>query len=136
MTLKKKALALILALGLAGLIAAGVAGIRYYHDNIKPPALAPRQVIEQYFEAIKRRDYQKAYSFVCLRHFRNSFNQFRDRVDTYSPDMTLEFTGETIDKNTAVVDLEVSVPMGFGLYKADGRMYLVRVKRDWKIITP
>jgi len=133
MTMKKKALALILALCL---VAAGVAGIQYYYDNVKLPELAPRQIIEQYFEAVKRKDYEQAYAHISRRHYHDSFNQFKDRLDMYSPDMRLEITGEIIENGTAIVEASVFIPMHFGSYTANTRMSLVRVKREWKIIHP
>jgi len=133
MAITKKVIALALALGL---IAAGAAGIQYYYDNIKLPDISPRQVFEQYFEAVKRKDYEKAYSFVSLQHFRYSFNQFKDRVDMYSPNMRLEILGEIIEKDAALIEAKTYIPMTFGLYASDTRMKLVRVKREWKIIHP
>jgi hypothetical protein len=130
---KHKASAIILALVLA---AAGVAGTRYYYDNVKPPEISPGQVIERYFEAVQRKDYATAYAFVSRRHYPDSFNQFKDRVDMYSPDMLLKITGETINDGAASVEARTFVPMLFGLYEADTRMSLVRVKREWKIIHP
>jgi hypothetical protein len=120
------------ALALLGCIAGGT----YYLDNIKPPAVPPRQVVERYFEALRERDYKKAYSFVSLAHFNGSYNQFVDRVGMYSPDMGLEITGENIEKETAAVHVAVSLSLPFGPYRADSDMDLVRVKREWKIIHP
>lgn len=133
MTVKKKAFTLLLALLL---VATGFAGFQYYYDNIKLPDLAPRQVTEAYFEAVKRKDYETAYTFVSRRHYPDSFNQFKDRVDMYSPKMRLEVAGEGITDDKAFVDARIFVPMTFGLYSAETRMNLVRVKREWKIIHP
>ncbi|MDR1241197.1 MAG: DUF4829 domain-containing protein [Deltaproteobacteria bacterium] len=131
--LKKKAVWTILFLLLAGI---GFAGSQYYLDNIKLPEVSPRQVVEQYFAAVKNRDYQKAYSLVSLRHYNNSYNQFIDRVSMYSPEMLLEIKGESIENDTAVVDARVVVPLQFGAYSSDSNMDLARVKREWKIIHP
>ena len=133
MTGKKKVIALLLTLALAS---AAAAGIRYYYDNIKPPDLSPREVFEQYFDAVKLKDYEKAFSFVSRRHFTYSFNQFKDRVDMYSPRMRLEITGETIENDLAVIEAKTYVPMTFGLYASDTRMKLIRIKREWKIMHP
>ncbi|MDR2161455.1 MAG: hypothetical protein LBO77_04865 [Desulfovibrio sp.] len=116
--------------------AAGFFGIRYYLDNIKMPAVPPRQVIAEYFAALKERDYKKAYEFISLRHYNNSYNQFIDRVSMYPQDMQLEIKDEAIEKDTAVVAAKIFVPMGFGPYISDANMDLVRVKRQWKIIHP
>ena len=132
-TVKKKAFTLLLALILA---AAGFAGIRYYYDNIKLPELAPRQVTEAYFEAVKHKDYEKAFAFVSRRHYPDSFSQFKDRVDMYAPEMRLEITGEDIENDMAFVDAKIFVPLTFGPYTAETRMTLVRVKREWQIIHP
>ena len=114
----------------------GVAGIRYYLDHVKLPAVSPRQVVAEYFEALRNKDYKRAYAFISLRHYNNSYNQFIDRAAMYSPEMQLEITGETIKDDTAVVDARVVVPMSFGLYSSDSNMDLVRVRREWKIIHP
>jgi hypothetical protein len=127
------------ALGIIGLVLTVIIGVmagRYYLDNIKLPELPPRQVVEQYFEALKNQEYKKAYDFVSLRHYNNTFNQFIDRVAMYSPQMRLEVTGESIDKDSAVVDTKVTVPLEFGSYSSNSNMDLVRVKREWKIIHP
>ena len=129
----KRAIRLIAALALA---AAAFTGIRYYYDHIKLPDLSPRQVTEAYFEAVKRKDYETAFAFVSRRHYPDSFSQFKDRVDMYSPEMLLEITGEVIADGTAIVDARIFVPMAFGPYTAETRMNLVRVKREWKIIHP
>jgi hypothetical protein len=133
MTPKKTALS---AAGLVLTAVIGIVAVRYYLDNIKLPEVSPRQVVEQYFEALKKQDYEKAYSFVSLRHYNNTFNQFIDRVAMYSPEMRLEVTGEIMDKDTAVVDTKVVVPLEFGSYSSDSNMDLVRVKREWKIVHP
>jgi hypothetical protein len=114
----------------------GFAGIRYYLDNIQLPAVSPRQVVEQYFAALKEKDYEKAYGLVSLRHYNNSYNQFIDRVSMYSPDMRLELKGESIENDRAVVEATVFLPLEFGPYISDAHMDLVRVKREWKIIHP
>ena len=133
MTVKKKAFTLLLALVLA---AAVFAGIRYYYDHIKLPDLSPRQVVEHYFAALMFMDYEKAYAFVSLRHYSDSFNQFKERVDMYSQEMRLEIVGEGIEGDMAFVDARIFVPMTFGPYTAETRMRLVREKREWKIIHP
>jgi hypothetical protein len=133
MTRRKKAALLVGCLLVA---AAVVGGVQYYLDNIKLPAVSPTQVVEDYFAALKSRDYKKAYGFVSLRHYNNSFNQFVDRVDMYAPDMHLEVTGESIAKDTAVVATRVLLPLEFGLYSSDSTMDLVRVQREWKIVHP
>lgn len=125
----KVALVVLLLLGCA-------AGGVYYLDHIKAPSVPPRQVIENYFAALRERDYQKAYSFVSLQHFNGSYNQFVDRAGMYSPDMRLEITGESIAEDTAAVHVNVSLTLPFGPYQADSDMDLVRVKREWKIIHP
>ncbi|MDR1489897.1 MAG: DUF4829 domain-containing protein [Desulfovibrio sp.] len=114
----------------------GIFGIRYYLDHVRLPEIAPRQVVAEYFEALKGKDYKKAYSFISLRHYNNSYNQFIDRVSMYSPEMQLEVAGETIKGDTAVVDARVVVPLQFGPYSSYSNMDLVRVKREWKIIHP
>lgn len=129
----KRAIRLILAFALA---VAGVAGVRYYYDHIKLPDQSPRQVIEAYFEAVKRKDYETAFVFVSRQHYPDSFNQFKDRLDMYSPEMGLEIVAENITDDTASVDAKIFVPMTFGPYTAETRMNLVRVKREWKIIHP
>ena len=131
MTAKKKALALALVITVAGF-----AGIRYYYDYVKPPETAPGQVIERYFEALKINDYEKAYALVSRVHYPDSFNQFVDRVNMYSPDMRLEIKGETVENDTAFVDIDIAVPMNSGIFTTLARMDLVRVKREWKIIHP
>jgi hypothetical protein len=118
------------------LVLAGIAGIRYYLDHIKLPDVSPRQVVAEYFEALKDKDYKKAYTLISLRHYNNSYNQFIDRVTMYSPEMQLDITGETIQDDTAVVDARIVVPLPFGPYASDSTMDLVRVKREWKIIHP
>jgi hypothetical protein len=118
------------------LVIMGVAGIQYYLDHIKLPAVSPRQVVEQYFEALKNKDYQRAYDLVSLRHYNNSYNQFIDRVSMYSPDMQLEVKGESITDDTALVETRVVLPLEFGPYSSDSNMDLVRIKREWKIIHP
>ena len=133
MTGKKKAFALLVALFLA---VAGYAGVRYYYDYVKLPEVSPRQVVEQYFAALTFEDYEKAYSFVSLRHYHDSFNQFKDRVDMYSPEMRLEILQEGIEDDTAFVDARIFVPMSFGPYTAETRMKLAREKREWKIVHP
>ncbi|MDR0239898.1 MAG: hypothetical protein LBI88_06685 [Deltaproteobacteria bacterium] len=133
MTTKKKAFTLLLAFILA---AAGYVGVQYYFDNIKLPDLSPRQVAEAYFEAVKRKDYAQAFAFVSRRHYFDSFNQFKDRVDMYSPEMRLEIVEEGIRDGTAFVDAKIFVPMAFGPYTSETRMNLVRAKREWKIIHP
>ncbi|MDR1685316.1 MAG: hypothetical protein LBR82_02545 [Desulfovibrio sp.] len=133
MTIGKKAT---LLLGCLLVAAAGVAGVQYWLDNIKLPAVSPTQVVEDYFSALKGRDYKKAYGFISLRHYNNSFNQFIDRAAMYAPDMHLEVTGENITKDTAVVATRVVVPLEFGLYSSDSSMDLVRVQREWKIVHP
>ena len=133
MTMKRKVCVLLLALFL---VSAGAAGARYYYDNIGLPPVSPRQVIERYFAALKLQDYEKAYALVSLRHYHDSFNQFMDRVNMYSPDMRLEIAGETIGQGTAFVEGRIFVPMAFGPYTADVRMDLARIKREWKIVHP
>jgi len=134
MTVKKKALALIIALVLAGV--GGWTGIQYYYDYLKPPKIAPKQVVEQYFEALKLESFEEAFAMVSHRHYPDSFNQFMDRVSMYSPDMRLEISGETMEDDMAFVEAHIVVPMRFGPYEADTHMTLVRVKREWKIIHP
>ncbi|MDR2726278.1 MAG: DUF4829 domain-containing protein [Candidatus Adiutrix sp.] len=131
--MKRKALALALALALA---AAGLAGRQYYLDHIKLPETGPSRVVERYFEAIKLKDYEKAYALVSRRHYPDSFNQFVDRVNMYSPDMSLTINGESLEENAAFVEIDIIVPMAFGPYAANTRMALARVKREWKIIHP
>jgi hypothetical protein len=133
MAAKKKAALLIICLILAG---SGYAGSQYYLDNIKLPDVSPRQVVEQYFAALKSEDYKKAYGFVSLRHYNNSYNQFIDRVEMYSPMMRLEVKGETIKDDMAVVDVTVTLPLAFGPYSSDSSMDLARDRREWKIIHP
>ncbi|MDR2076781.1 MAG: DUF4829 domain-containing protein [Desulfovibrio sp.] len=130
---KKKALAVV-CLILAGLL--GFFGTRYYLDNIKMPEVSPRQVVEDYFAALKAQDYDRAYGLISLRHYNNTINQFKDRVSMYSPEMELEIKDETITEDTAVVVVRVLVPLGFGPYISDTNMDLVRDKRVWKIIHP
>jgi hypothetical protein len=130
----KKTLLRLLCLLLVALL--GLAGIRYYLDNIKLPPVSPRQVVEEYFAALKGKDYKKAYGLISLRHYNNSYNQFIDRVSMYSPDMRLEFKGENIENDTAVVEATVFLPLEFGPYISDAHMDLVRIKREWKIIHP
>ncbi|MDR2669788.1 MAG: DUF4829 domain-containing protein [Desulfovibrio sp.] len=125
-----------LLLGCLLVAAAGVAGVQYYLDNIKLPAVSPTQVVEEYFAALKSRDYKKAYALISLRHYNNSFNQFIDRAAMYSPDMHLEVTGESVANDTAVVAARVLLPLEFGLYSSDSSMDLVRVQREWKIVHP
>ena len=129
----KRGIQLILVLALIG---AGFAGIRYYYDNIKLPNIAPRQLVEAYFEAVKRKDYEKAFAFVSRRHYHDSFNQFKDRVDMYSPEMRLEISEESIVDDTAFVNAKIFVPLTFGPYTSETRMRLTREKREWKIIHP
>jgi hypothetical protein len=129
MKMKKKSLALAVSV-------ACLAGILYYYDNVKPPETAPGQVIERYFEALKIKDYEKAYAMVSRDHYPDSFNQFVDRVNMYSPDMRLEIKGETVENDTASVEVDLAVPMNLGVFTTLARMDLVRVKREWKIIHP
>jgi hypothetical protein len=129
----RRAIRLVLALVLT---AAACAGIQYYYDHVKLPDLSPRQVIEAYFEAVTRKDYEAAYALVSRQHYPDSFNQFKDRVDMYSPEMRLEIAGEGIADGKAFVDARIFVPMAFGPYTAETRMNLVRMKREWKIIHP
>ncbi|MDR2725845.1 MAG: DUF4829 domain-containing protein [Candidatus Adiutrix sp.] len=133
LTVKKKARALVLALVL---LAASLAGLRYYYDHVRLPETGPGRVIERYFEALKLKDYEKAYALVSRRHYPDSFNQFVDRVNMYSPDMSVSINGETIEEGAAVVEVGISLPLAFGPYTADTRMALVRVKREWKIVHP
>ncbi|MDR2801097.1 MAG: hypothetical protein LBB52_07525 [Desulfovibrio sp.] len=130
---RKTVLAVVCALAL---VFTGIFGIRHYLDYVRPPAVSPRQVVEEYFEALKSKDYKRAYSLISLRHYNNSYNQFIDRVSMYSPEMRLEVTGETVRGDTAVVEARVVVPLQFGPYSSDSNMDLVRVKREWKIIHP
>ncbi|SDD56982.1 hypothetical protein SPACI_052580 [Sporomusa acidovorans DSM 3132] len=124
------ALALLVFLGLAA------GGGFYYYENINPPDLTPGQVIEQYFAAVQKGDYQKAYQMVSRQHYHDSFNQFIDRVSMYSPEMTLQVQGETIDNNKAVVNLHIFIPLEFGPYSSNTSMDLIREKREWKIVCP
>jgi hypothetical protein len=133
MTVKKKALTLLLASVAASLC---FAAHQYYHDNIRLPDRSPRQVAEDYFEAVKRRDYERAFALVSRRHYPDSFNQFKDRVDMYSPEMRLEISAEGVEEGMAFVDATIFVPMSFGLYSSETRMNLVRVGREWKILHP
>jgi hypothetical protein len=133
MRVKRKALWVLLAVLCAG---GTWAGIQYYLDNIKPPATPPGQVVERYFEALKRRDFAAAYAMVSRRHYFESFNQFIDRVSMYSPDMTLEVTQEQLEEAGAVVMVRISAPLRFGLYSSDSEMDLARDGREWKIIHP
>jgi hypothetical protein len=133
MKAEKKALWIITGLIL---VLTGVFGSRYYLDNIKLPEVSPRQVVEEYFAALKSQDYKKAYDYISLRHYNDSYNQFIDRVNMYSPEMQLDIQGESIKEDMAVVDAKVVVPLQFGLYTSDSSMDLVRVKREWKIIHP
>jgi hypothetical protein len=135
MTARTKKALLIAVCGILVIIA-GTTGTQYYLDNIKLPEVSPRHVVEQYFEAIKSKDYKKAYDFVSLRHYNNSYNQFIDRVDMYSTEMILEIKGERIEDGKAVVETKVIVPLNFGPYTSDSSMDLVRIKREWKIIHP
>ncbi|MDR0827715.1 MAG: hypothetical protein LBN33_07555 [Desulfovibrio sp.] len=133
MTLKKKIALSVSALLLIGI---GITAGQYYFYNIKLPDISPRQVVEQYFAAVKEGDYKKAYAFVSLKYYHESYNQFIDRVVMYSPEMRLEVTKESMEDDKAVVDASVVVPLQFGSYTADSRMDLVRDKREWKIIHP
>jgi hypothetical protein len=130
---RKAALKILCLLGIAGI---GIAGFQYYLDEIRPPALSPRRVVEEYFTALKNREFKKAYEFISLRHYNDSFNQFVDRAGMYSSAMRLEITGENIREGSAVVDVRVFVPLEFGPYSSDANMDLIRVKREWKIIHP
>jgi hypothetical protein len=119
------------------LVAAGMAAYRHYLDHIRPPEISPRQVIEKYFAAVNSKEYEAAYAFVSSRHYHESFNQFVDRVNLYSPAMRLEVTGERLEEDgTAVVEARIVVPMAFGPFTADTRMDLARMRREWKIIHP
>ncbi|MDR3177044.1 MAG: hypothetical protein LBU06_11010 [Desulfovibrio sp.] len=134
--MKKTRKTVLMAVCAFHVVLAGIFGMRYYLDHVKLPDVSPRQVIAEYFAALKSRDYKKAYGFVSIRHYNNSYNQFIDRVSMYSPDMQLEVTGETIKDDTAVVETKVVVPLWFGPYSSNSNMDLVRVKREWKIIHP
>lgn len=125
----KIALIIVLAVVLFG-------GGRYYLDNIRPPEVSPRQVVEQYFDFLKKHNYKEAYELVSRQHYHDSYNQFIDRVSMYSPEMRLKVEEEILEKDKAVVNIQVFVPMEFGDYNSVTSMDLVRVKREWKIIHP
>lgn len=131
--IKKKWLSTLALLVFLGLAAGG--GL-YYYENIKPPDITPRQVVEQYFTAVQKGDYRKAYQMVSSRHYHDSFNQFIDRVSMYSPQMTLQVQAETIDKNKATVNMHIFIPLKFGPYSSNTSMDLIREKREWKIVSP
>lgn len=133
MSLKKIVILTIFLLTLAG---SGYAGTQYYLDYVKAPEVTPARVVERYFTALQSRDYQQAYALVSLDYYHESINQFVDRVSMYAPNMVLETTAETIEENTAVVDVHLVIPMRFGTYESDSTMQLVRAKRVWQIIHP
>lgn len=124
--------------GLALLVFLGLAagGGFYYYENIRLPDVTPGQVVEQYFTAVQKGDYRKAYQMVSSRHYHDSFNQFIDRVSMYSPQMMLQVQAEAIDKNKAIVNMHISVPLKFGPYNSNSSMDLIREKREWKIVSP
>ncbi len=134
MNQKKKALAGLLIA--AALIAGAYAGVQYYLDAVKPPEIAPAQVVERYFDALQNGRFEEAYNLVSRRHYFESFNQFIDRVSMYSPEMTLEILQEKIEGTAAVVSIHIVVPLRFGIYASDSEMDLVRDKREWKIVHP
>ena len=127
---------IILVLAIAAFIGVAYAGIQYYLDNIRPPKIAPAQVVEQYFSSLQKKDFKLAYSLVSQEYYHESVNQFIDRVSMYDPDMILEVSLEKIEEKTALVEVHIVVPLRFGIYESDSTMQLVRAKREWKIIHP
>lgn len=133
MSRKKILISAVILLALAG---SAYAGTQYYLDNVKAPEIPPTQVVERYFAALRSKDYKLAYAMVSLDYYHESINQFVDRVSMYAPDMLLEATAETIEENTALVEVHLVIPMRFGTYESDSTMRLVRARRVWKIIHP
>lgn len=133
MSIKKKVLWALFILVCAGV---SYVGGQYYLDNVKPPDVSPGQVVERYFDALNKRELEDAYNMVSRKHYFESFNQFVDRVSMYAPDMVLEVNWEKIEDTVAVVNVNITVPMRFGIYSSESEMDLVRAEREWKIIHP
>ncbi|MDR1856369.1 MAG: hypothetical protein LBR22_04325 [Desulfovibrio sp.] len=125
-----------IALAFLFIIFIGYSGYIYYLDNIKLPEMTPSTTVEKYFEAVKSEDYKNAYAFVSQQYYHDSYNQFVDRMKTYSTEMSVQITGETINDTKASVTARIIVPMNFGPFTTESVIDLVRDKREWKILHP